>query len=251
MHCSNLTGVLFGLAALTAVPAALAQYGGVPGSGTVRCESRDGRLRECPINVRGGVRVAKQLSRTECVRGTNWGVSRDGVWVSDGCRADFAYGFGPDDNDGRRMGGPDRTMRCESKDGRWKHCAISLGRRVEFVRQLSRSNCLRNQTWGIDPRGVWVSGGCRAEFRVLAFEGHDDREGGRVVRCESIDGRQEHCPVNTRGGVRVARQISRTTCIEGHNWRFDRNGIWVKEGCRADFEVGYRHDPGWGLGRNE
>ena len=252
MHCNNLLAVLFGFATIAAAPTALAQYGGAPGAGTVRCESRDGRLRECPIQLGGGgVRVAKQLSRTECVRGRTWGVSRDGVWVSDGCRADFAYGYGAENDDDRRIGSRDRTLRCESKDGRWKHCATGEEGRVEFSRQLSRSNCLRNQTWGIDPRGVWVSGGCRAEFRISASDGRPDRGAAQGVRCESNDGRQEHCPVNTRGGVRVARQISRTTCIEGHNWRFDRNGIWVKEGCRADFEVGYRHDPGWGLGRNE
>jgi hypothetical protein len=27
--------------------------------------------------------------------------------------------------------------------------------------------------------------------------------------------------------------------VEGRTWGFDRNGIWVDRGCRADFEVGY------------
>lgn len=247
MHCSNLAGVLIGLAAFGAAPLASAQYDDTPGAGTLRCESRDGRLRECPADVRGGVRVAKQLSRSECVRGRNWGVSRDGIWVSDGCRAEFAYGYGMGEEDGPLAGGG-RVFRCESKDGRWKQCPINSNGPVEFVRQLSRGGCLRNQTWGMDRRGVWVSGGCRAEFRISANAGRGDTQ---VVRCESNDGRQEHCPVNTRGGVRVARQISRAACIEGHNWRFDRNGIWVKEGCRADFEIGYRHDPEWSLGRSE
>jgi hypothetical protein len=251
MHCSNLTGVLIGLVALGVAPVASAQSAEAPDAGTLRCESRDGRLRECPLDTRGGVRLAKQLSRSECVRGRSWGISRDGVWVSDGCRADFAYGYGMGADDDRLPGNRDRTLRCESKNGRWKHCPTDTEGRVEFVRQLSRGICLRNQNWGVDLRGVWVSGGCRAEFRISVSEARPDRGGVQVVRCESSDGRQEHCPVSTRGGVRVARQISRTACIEGHNWRFDRNGIWVKEGCRADFEVGYRHDPEWGLGRNE
>lgn len=250
MH-RNLTGVLIGIVALGAAPAATAQFADAQGTGTVRCESRDGRLRECPIDTRGGVRLSKQLSRSECLRGRTWGISRDGVWVSDGCRADFAYGYGMGDANDRDVRSRDRTVRCESKDGRWKHCPTDVEGRVEFVRQLSRGTCLRDQTWGVDPRGIWVSGGCRAEFRIATYEAGPDRGGVQVVRCESNDGRQEHCPVNTRGGVRIARQISRVACIEGHNWRFDRNGIWVKEGCRADFEVGHQHDPAWGLGRNE
>lgn len=251
MHCSNLTGVLFGLAVFGVVSSAPAQHRGASDAGTVRCESRDGRLRECIVDVSGGVLVAKQLSRTECVRGGNWGISRDGIWVSDGCRADFAYGYGSDDGRGRLVASRERTLRCESKDGRWKHCETDAEGRIEFARQLSRSTCLRNQTWGVDPRGVWVSGGCRAEFRIGVAEGRPDPDALQVVRCESEDGRQEHCPVNTRGGVRVARQISRTACIEGRNWRFDRNGIWVKEGCRADFEVGSHPDTGVELGRND
>lgn len=250
MHCSNLAGVVIGFVALGAAPLAFAQYDATPNSGTVRCESRDGRLHQCPIDTLGGVRLAKQLSRAECERGRTWGVSRDGVWVSDGCRAQFVYGYGMDGRGDALQDGRAQILRCESKNGRWKHCAADTEGGVEFVRQLSRNSCLRNQTWGTDRRGVWVSGGCRAEFNIGSIDGRQGHGGMQVVRCESRDGRQEHCPVNTRGSVRVARQISRATCIEGHNWRFDRQGIWVKDGCRADFEVGH-HEPAWGLGRNE
>lgn len=252
MHCSNVAGVLLGLFALAVVPGAAAQYGGAPDTGTVRCESRDGRLRECPVDVSGGVRLVKQLSRADCERGRSWGVSRDGVWVSDGCRAAFAYGYGAGDDGGAAPGSRDRTLRCESKNGRWKHCSTSAeGAHIEFVRQLSRGHCLRNQTWGVDARGVWVSGGCRADFRLVTAEEAPRRDDTKLVRCESIDGRREHCPISTRGGVRMARQLSRTNCVEGHNWRFDRNGIWVEEGCRADFEIGRRSAQDSELGRND
>lgn len=58
--------------------------------GTVRCESEDGRSRHCPADVRGGVRLSHQLSRTDCVQGRNWSYDTSGIWVSGGCRADFA-----------------------------------------------------------------------------------------------------------------------------------------------------------------
>ncbi|MEZ5454919.1 MAG: DUF3011 domain-containing protein [Lysobacteraceae bacterium] len=60
---------------------------------------------------------------------------------------------------------------------------------------------------------------------------------GEVVRCESFSDRTEVCEVDTRGGVNLVEQHSRTACIEGRTWGTDRRGIWVSNGCRATFEV--------------
>jgi hypothetical protein len=65
------------------------------------------------------------------------------------------------------------------------------------------------------------------------------------VTCESIDQRDQYCPVNTRGYVRMVRQKSRAGCWEGETWGWDRRGIWVTRGCRAEFEVGGGPEPGW------
>lgn len=64
----------------------------------------------------------------------------------------------------------------------------------------------------------------------------------RTIVCESHDRRQQYCPVDTRGGVRLVRQLSRDGCYEGQSWGYDRHGIWVSRGCRAQFEVG---SPPW------
>lgn len=62
----------------------------------------------------------------------------------------------------------DEYVTCESKNDRRSYCNVSGIRdaNVELDRQLSKSPCIAEQTWGIDSRGVWVDGGCRAEFRV-------------------------------------------------------------------------------------
>lgn len=62
--------------------------------------------------------------------------------------------------------------------------------------------------------------------------------GGVIVRCESRDYRDNYCPVNTRGGVRLVDQVSRADCYEGETWGYDRRGIWVTQGCAGEFEVG-------------
>ncbi len=81
----------------------------------VRCESRSYRYKECATNGSiSRVWLHEQLSNTRCVRGSNWGVVRDSIWVNEGCRGVFAVEHGRsrrdpgdrddngrDDNDGR------------------------------------------------------------------------------------------------------------------------------------------------------
>ena len=42
---------------------------------------------------------------------------------------------------------------------------------------------------------------------------------------------------DTRGGVRLMKQRSDSPCNQGYSWGFDRGGVWVDRGCRADFAV--------------
>lgn len=57
------------------------------------------------------------------------------------------------------------------------------------------------------------------------------------MTCESYRGSYNFCRVNTRGGVRLVRQISNAECRQGRTWGYDRDGIWVDRGCSAEFAV--------------
>lgn len=218
------------VAGATSLPA-VAQLG--PGN-VIRCESNDGRTRECVVGYARDARLLRQLSRSACVEGGTWGVTRRAIWVSNGCRGEFAIDDRGRDYDSGADGGGLRHVRCESDDGRWNRCDAPRGR-VELVRQLSRSACVRGQSWGSDGRGIWVSGGCRAEFRVEPRSGWDAAQ--RFV-CESTNGAERFCPADARGRVHLVRQISRAACVEGQSWGRARDGVWVGHGCRAEFEVG-------------
>jgi hypothetical protein len=63
----------------------------LPGSNEpyVRCESKDGGTVTCPAGGAVRVRLTSQLSKKDCVEGRTWGISSDGIWVDDGCRAVF------------------------------------------------------------------------------------------------------------------------------------------------------------------
>jgi len=62
-----------------------------------------------------------------------------------------------------------------------------------------------------------------------------------TITCESNGGNYQNCPIDTRGGVSLSRQLSRQGCWEGDTWGYDRNRIWVARGCRAEFRVGDAH----------
>ncbi len=59
-----------------------------------------------------------------------------------------------------------------------------------------------------------------------------------TVRCESQNGRERYCPVNTRGGVVLSTQLSSSGCYQGDTWGYDNHGVWVSGGCRAEFHTG-------------
>lgn len=85
----------------------------------------------------------------------------------------------------------------------------------------------------------------------------DDNGSEKVVACASNDGHRKECPADLRGyTVRDVDQESRTECVVGRNWGYDRRGVWVDEGCRATFRFdSYRggnhprnygyHEPGY------
>jgi len=233
--------LVLGTAALSAAVAAQAapQYGNGYGQGgqVVRCESTNDRYRECRMDTRGGVRIARQLSKTRCEEGRNWGQARDGVWVDRGCRAEFVGGRG------NWNGGPGdgQRIRCESNDNRTRTCAIGARGDVRLVRQLSRAQCTEGYSWGQDRNGIWVSRGCRAEFEVhgrgngWSGGGWNNGGYGQTFRCESDRDRTRVCGVNGRGDVHLVRQLSSAPCVQGRTWGRDARGVWVTAGCRAEF----------------
>ncbi|HEY5851735.1 MAG TPA: DUF3011 domain-containing protein [Lysobacter sp.] len=208
------------------------------GDRVVRCESKGGQAHLCPVDVRGGVRMLRSLSKSDCTEGQSWGLNDTGIWVRDGCRAEFVLGYGGSVGSGYGA----RTIRCESRGNRWQHCDADTSAGAELVRQLSKNPCIKGDNWGADNRGVWVSGGCRAEFRMMAVVAVQAPP-GKIVRCDSTDKLPRHCPATTEGGaVRLFRQLSRAACVEGRSWGVDQNGIWVEDGCRAEFEVRRKED---------
>jgi hypothetical protein len=60
----------------------------------------------------------------------------------------------------------------------------------------------------------------------------------RVVRCESRNYRYNYCRVDTDNRVQLMNQYSRRRCVLWQTWGYDRRGIWVDQGCGAEFRAG-------------
>jgi hypothetical protein len=82
-------------------------------------------------------------------------------------------------------------------------------------------------------------------------------QNGRSVTCASDDGKRHLCRVTTQYGVRMVNQRSGSPCVQGETWGYNRKGIWVDRGCRADFwlgggggNYGNGYSPGQGQGAN-
>ena len=211
---------------------------------TITCSSNDGRRNFCSANTRGGVRLSRQISGSACIQNQTWGWDNSGVWVDRGCRAEFVVGSGGGNWGGNNQG---QTITCSSNDGRRNFCNTDTRGGVRLSRQISGSACVQNQTWGWNNNSVWVDRGCRAEFIVGGGGGGGSNwnpgrpgqgGGGQTITCSSNDGRRNFCNVDTRGGVRLSRQISGSACVQNQTWGWNNNSIWVDRGCRAEFIIG-------------
>jgi hypothetical protein len=229
------------------VVAALMLLPAVPlfGQAVVSCSSDDMQRHYCETDTRGGVRLVRQHSDSECRQGYSWGYDRRGIWVDHGCRADFAFGGGAGERFDRDHGSDrgDAALYCSSDDMRRHYCEIDTRGGVRLVRQRSDSECRQGYSWGYDRRGIWVDHGCRADFvagggeRENADRDRNKDRGDAALYCASDDMRRHYCEIDARGGARLVRQRSDSECREGYSWGYDRRGIWVDHGCRADFVV--------------
>ena len=209
------------------------------GGQIISCSSDNMRRNYCAADVRGGVQLIRQRSDSPCIFNRTWGfINGRGIWVDRGCRADFQITR-------PNWGGWDNgyNIYCASDNGGRNYCPTDTRGGVQLVRQRSGSPCDFGRTWGYDRRGVWVDRGCRADFQIGGGNGGGGwtpapGPGTQIITCSSNDGRRNVCPINTHGGVRLVRQRSDSDCIYNNTWGYDRRGIWVDRGCRADFEVG-------------
>jgi len=206
-----------------------------PSTRTVSCASKGDVFTNCERVGSSAVSLTRQVSDTPCIENVSWGVRDGQLWVDQGCRAEFLVGGRaiPTTVVGTSPALGGTAVTCESRDNRLTRCPASTYGGVRLARQISDSPCIFDRTWGWDTQGIWVNEGCRAEFMA----GTSETLSRRTIVCESQSNRRNLCPADTRLGLDLVRQLSDAPCVRNQTWGEDRDGIWVDQGCRAEFAV--------------
>lgn len=129
-------------------------------------------------------------------------------------------------------------FRFSGVDGRGRQTLVSdprNNRGVAAVRIEDPQSGREGYTFDIE----WRGGDNRPMDRRDGDRRYEERREERftTVNCSSDDGRRHYCEVDTRAGVTLLKQHSGSPCDLNRTWGFDRRGIWVDRGCRADFQV--------------
>lgn len=210
-------------------------WGGTALADVVTCESTDGQQHFCRADTRNSVSLQTQLSRAPCRLGETWGYDDRGIWTANGCRARFQTGASA------RGGANDYGSSGKQSNANNAAAAVAAlaivaagAAAVHHHNEKDRRDSSRDQYYRDDYYNY--------DYRPQQSYGYT-RYGGsnETIRCDSEDGRQRYCPVDTRGSrVELTRQLSRSECRYGRNWGHDSRGIWVNGGCRAEFTI-YRN----------
>lgn len=113
--------------------------------------------------------------------------------------------------------GQSNFITCQSLADRYRHCFARTRRaQVEVYRELGSVPCERDKTWGVDERGIWVDGGCRARFKLsfrrpdpLRLEPKERKPSQKVTPSTRDRGDmfQRQCPEGYRFGGCSAEEV--------------------------------------------
>ncbi len=237
---------------------AMAQNGNV-----ITCSSSDGQLHSCRVNTDQPIQFLRQRSSAQCIQGETYGINRGGVWVTNGCSADFAvgdnnqtynngyynqqgaYNNGYDQDDQNNNGAYNRNDGYRDQNGNWhsRH-------HHDNDRDHDRNNngyYSQNGTYDNGPynngtynqqgtyQGPYNGGyvGAGQQHPSVYYGKYDD---GKTT-CSADPGTGPiYC--RTNGALSDATIIkSNGQCQRGQNWDINPDGLWVADGCSAQFRI--------------
>jgi hypothetical protein len=157
----------------------------------IRCESHGYDRTYCNADTRGGVSVVRQLSSTSCERGRTWGTARQGIWVSNGCRADFAVSYPGNGNANANVNGRWNNGRGNG-NGRWN--------RVSSRNGVSSSDAAARCRSAVQDR---IDRSRNADVRITGG-GWDGNVDSYLLNFETNRGDYGQCQVMSNGRVIIS-----------------------------------------------
>lgn len=230
-----LTAATLGLSLGTASPAA---------ANEVRCNSSPRTSNYCNADTSRGVELVYQHSGFGCNFNDTWGYDRGGIWVANGCSATF------------RLGKKDKGKGDTA-------AAIGLGiLALGIIAATSGDDSSgdRGPQPGYGPGGYppppppggYGPGGYPPPppggygpggYGPGGYGPGGYGPGGgynrpyKIVSCNSGNNKYAFCSARVRSDVELINQRSSSACRFNESWGYNRRGVWVDKGCRADFAV--------------
>jgi hypothetical protein len=211
----------------------------------LRCGSSPGAYNYCRTDTSRGVSLRYQHSGYGCYQNDTWGFDPGGVWVANGCSATFDIGEPERDDDNA--------------------AAVGLGILALGILGAVAANNNDDAPappppppppgpGGYGSYGPPGPGGYGSAPPPGGYGSYPPPPpppgpgpgygppGGYgseppTIVCNSNKNKYTTCPVRIRNYAELVRQKSRSACRFNKTWGYDRNKIWVKSGCRAEFAI--------------
>jgi len=203
-------------------------------SDELRCDSAPGAYNYCRTDTSGGVTLNYQHTRYGCYQNDTWGFDRNGIWVSNGCSATFRVGS-RDKDDGKTA------------------AAIGLGiLALGVIGAIASQDDHDSNDYppppppsqgyppGYDPNYPPQPGydpNYPPQEQYDPYDPYGTYGNARIIYCDSKKNKLKFCPVPVRDYVQLVRQRSKSACRFNKSWGYDRRGVWVNKGCRAEFAI--------------
>lgn len=169
----------------------------------LRCSSNPGGENYCRTETSRGVELLYQHSGQPCYQHDTWGYDDRGIWVANGCTATF------------RVGEPERNHNDDDT-------AANVGLGVLALAILGAAASDQNNNNGNPPPDD--------------YDDYGDEE-TLIISCDSTKNKYRRCPARIQNRVELVRQKSKSACRFNKSWGYDRRGVWVSKGCRAEFAI--------------
>ena len=188
----------------------------------IRCGSSPGANNYCRVDTSRGVELAYQHSGYACYQNDTWGYDRGGIWVSNGCSATF------------RVGNSEREDNTVAAVGLGILALGILGAVADDQGQHNGNSSPPPPSSSYPPSNQQYQG----QYPGNYDDDEDDEEDDYIlISCNSKNSKYKQCPIRISGHAELIRQKSRNACRFNKTWGYDRRGVWVNKGCRAEFAI--------------
>ena len=132
-----------------------------------------------------------------------------------------------------------QTVACGGREEREYHCAADTRHGVTLLQETGSARCIRGYSWDYEGGEIWVDNRCAAVFALtshppIAWQEERVPAGTYLISC-AAGAETAYCVQAPQVSAELVRRTSDARCVEEKSWGVDERGLWLANGCAADF----------------